>query len=373
MTKKSLKKTKKILLAFLFILSTFSIYLQSAPARRNKSSTKKIRVLIKEHNATKESKLFIKSDSGFVLESPTNSHVTGFHNSKEVRILCRNKILYFKCRDQKYRRIKNVSIQIANPTNTFTFAGKTYQGSLIIRVDRRKNKVMVINKLPLEDYIYSVVRYESIPSWPLEMQKLQAIISRTYAVFLMQQARQNSSHNRHFDVRNTNFHQVYNGTHGCTHLRQAVKQTQNVIVTYKGKIALTMFDSCCGGIIPAHMRFREANKPYLCRTRQCTFCQKSRLYRWKRDMHVNTFLKTLKNHPRFRRRFQGFGDKLTNIRIINSDKAGIVHRIKLVGRRSKQQVTLTGKELKNALRRRIRSLSVSIKKIRDRILITGKG
>ena len=57
-----------------------------------------------------------------------------------------------------------------------------FQGSLIFRMDDSGENLLIINRLPLEDYVYAVVGSECIPSWPMGVQRIQAIISRTYAV-----------------------------------------------------------------------------------------------------------------------------------------------------------------------------------------------
>lgn len=335
-------------------------------------SVKRIRVLLEEHNATKEKKFIIKSRHGFVLESPADSQNTALYQETEIRLLCKNKKLYLKCHDQQYRRIKYDSVEICDQNHKLTLGSTTYQGSLTFRIDEQKNTLMVINKLPLEDYVYSVVRYESIPSWPLGMQKVQAIISRTYAVFLMQQARLKNPRFRYYDIKNTNLHQVYNGTHNYTHLRQAVDETQNLILTYKGNIALTMFDICCGGSVPALMRRKDTSKPYLCRKQRCIYCTKSPYYHWKIDMHEKTFLQKLKTTPNLTRKLKNFNGPITDAKVTDVDRAGIVHKLKLFDKKHRP-TTFTGNEIRSTMPTQIKSLSFSIKKIRDRIVITGKG
>ncbi len=335
-------------------------------------SVKKIRVLLEEHNATKEKKFIIKSRHGFILESPANSENTALYQETELKLLCKNKKLYLKCHDQQYRRIKFDNVEVCDPHHKLTLGNTTYQGSLIFRIDETANTIMVINKLPLEDYVYSVVRYESIPSWPLGMQKVQAIISRTYAVFLMQQARLKNPRYRYYDIKNTNLHQVYNGTHHYTHLRQAVDETQNLILTYKGNIALTMFDICCGGSTPALMRRKDTSKPYLCRKERCIYCTQSPYYRWKVDLHINTFLQKLKAMPNIKSKLKNFNGPITDVKITDTDKSGIVHKVKLFDKKHRSTL-FTGNDIRGIMPTQIKSLSFTIKKVRDRIVIAGKG
>lgn len=373
---------KQVLRFFLFICIFFLPASAKEPQRQVPAKqteptiriphVKKIRVLLEEHNGYKETKFLIKSPDGFVLESPIDSGTTALYQEKELRLLSKNKKLYFKCRDGNYRRIKQDNIEIGNASSKLVFNGTPYQGSLTIRVDDQDETVLVINKLPLEDYVYSVVRYESIPSWPSSMQKIQAIISRTYAVFLMQKARIKNPRYRFYDIKNTNHHQVYNGSHGVTHLRVAVNDTANLIVTHKGEIALTMFDICCGGSTPSLMRHRDVSKPYLCRKQRCMYCNSSPSFQWKADILAATFLAKLKENPNLRNKFKHFGKEIVEIRTHDTDKAGIVHRVKLYDHRG-HIVTLAGSTIRRHFQPKVKSLNFSIKKVKDRILITGKG
>jgi stage II sporulation protein D len=335
-------------------------------------SVKRIRVLLEEHAANKESKFIVKSRHGFVIESPADSENTALYQEKELRLVCKNNRLYLKCHDDQYRRIKYDSIEICDPHHKLTLGGVTYQGSLTFRVDEKNNSLLVINKLPLEDYVYSVVRYEGIPSWPLGMQKVQAIISRTYAVFLMQQARVKNPRYKYYDIKNTNLHQVYNGTHNYTHLRQAIDETQNLILTYKGHIALTMFDICCGGSTPGLMRQKDTSKPYLCRKEPCPYCKSSPNYQWKIDLHAKSFLQQLKAQSFLSKRLNTFKGEISDVKIVDIDKAGIVQKVKIYDK-NKKGYSLTGNAVRSIQPNKIKSLSFSIKKIRDRIVISGKG
>ncbi len=370
--------TKKIFHRYIIVIAclcaiTGSFAADSSPDQNiDIPSVKKIRVLLDEKNAHKETKLLITSKDGFVLESPAGSGNTAVYRDNELRLVCRDGQLYLKCHDQKYRHVKYDSIEVCDQNNKLTLGSRAYQGSLILRIDRATKTLLTINKLPLEDYVYSVVRCEGIPSWPQGMQKIQAIISRTYAVFLMQQARLKSPRYRFYDIKNTNLHQVYNGTHNYTHLRQAVNDTEGLILTYKNRIALAMFDICCGGSVPGLMRNRDTSKPYLCRKKKCTFCSAGPAYRWKKDLHADTFLKHLKNSPRLAQRLKNFKGSISAIKVTDCDKAGVVHKVRIYDKH-KTPYMLTGVDVRGSMIADIKSLNFVVKKVRDRVVFTGKG
>ena len=202
------------------------------------------------------------------------------------------------------------------------------------------------------------------------MHKVQAIASRSYASHYIQLARNRKNPNS-YDIKRSNFHQTYNGTHEYKHLKEAVNETRGIVLTSKNRPIVAMFDACCGGAIPANMEntdFRKA--PYLARTKQCTFCKTYGLYRWKRELSLNQLLNKLKQNKKTRDRAFSLG-KLRNIKIIKQDKAGIVHKIKLFG--SRRNICLSGQTFWQSVNDKIRSLNFKIKRYRNNIIFNGSG
>lgn len=329
-----------------------------------------IRVLLEEHAPTETYYLSLKAQDGFVLESPAHSNITALYQSENLSLLVKGGNYYLQCQDGKYRRVKHNDVEICSPHNNFTLNGKVYQGSLYICQDKKTSSILLINKLELEDYLYSVLRHEGIPSWPLEMHKVQAVASRTYALYHMKQSRIKNPHSP-YDIKNTSYFQIYNGSHKETFLRKAVESTRNMVLTYKGNIALTMFDICCGGIIPAQLRNRDTSKPYLCRKEPCHYCKNTSHYSWKESVSKSTMFDCLKKCPKCKDKFAYFGNTLVDMQVIDKDKAGVAHKVKCVGKRA--TVILTASEVKSALQGRLRSLAFSIKKDGHHFVFSGRG
>ena len=101
----------------------------------------------------------------------------------------------------------------------------------------------LVNILPVEDYLRGVLKMEVNPSWPSEMLKSQAIISRTYALkHIGRHASQG------FDVCNSSHCQVYRGINAEDPvLDKAIKATHGIVVMYGKTFALTPFHSDSGG------------------------------------------------------------------------------------------------------------------------------
>ena len=78
-----------------------------------------------------------------------------------------------------------VTLKPANGDAPFLFEGKGYRGGLTLRANN--GTMMVINSVPLEDYLYGVVPQEVVPSWPAAALEAQAVAARTYALHTMEQ------------------------------------------------------------------------------------------------------------------------------------------------------------------------------------------
>ncbi|HET9871070.1 MAG TPA: SpoIID/LytB domain-containing protein [Propionibacteriaceae bacterium] len=116
--------------------------------------------------------------------------------------------------------------------------------------------VITTNRLPVEDYLRSVVPSEMPTNWPTQAVQTQAVAARTYAARL-QAAAATAPAAAFYDVCDTVACQVYKGyattVSGIRTLHEtaagtlAVQRTAGRILTYLGNPALAMFSSSNGG------------------------------------------------------------------------------------------------------------------------------
>lgn len=329
-----------------------------------------IRVLLNELDSIAKSHHTMSSDKGFMVKLSEKAEKLFLSKQDKLNFLVHNNALFLRHKNLTYRKVQHNTLSIIPLEGHLTIDNNSYSGELTIQIDQEQNKVLVINKLSLDDYIYSVLRYESLSHWPLEVQKVQAIASRTYAVYQMIQQRKKKNAKNLYDIKNSNFHQVYNGNHSCTHLWQAVHETHNLVLTHEGRVCLTMFDICCGGVIPHFMKTSDITKPYLYRDYACKHCKKNKLYRWKETISTKDFLKQLKKHPLLKVTLKEISD-ISSIKILEKDAAGIVYKISLHHR--KNSITVTTKDLKSSLDANLKSLAMTIKKEKNSIVFSGFG
>jgi len=143
--------------------------------------------------------------------------------------------------------------------NVFSFKNKRYRGDLLIQ--NINGKIQIINIVDVEKYLYGVVGAEMGIGAPDEAYKVQAVVSRTYALFYMENPQLN------YDVSNTTAYQVYGGydselTSGAR-VKQAVDATKGQTIYYDNKIIQAFFHSNSGGYTESCENVWTSNMPYL--------------------------------------------------------------------------------------------------------------
>lgn len=249
-------------------------------------------------------------------------------------------------------------MRIVSEDGRIAYNGKTYAGSFYFYPTT--TGLDVVNKIALEDYVSSVVRTEAWPSWPIEAFKVQAVASRTYVIYQLQQAQRQK---RHFHVVATNAHQTYCGVHTCQEIKDAVQETEGIFLAYKGQPILAMYDACCGGIVQSpQTQATLVQTPYLARSYPCTFCSGFKIYSWTKRLALKKIITGL----------QEIFPKLKSITTITQeyDTAGLVQRVIIQDKN--QTYTINGKKF-HAIFPQVPSLSFSLKKHGNNLIVKGRG
>jgi stage II sporulation protein D len=113
--------------------------------------------------------------------------------------------------------------------------GTAYGGRL--RLLRDEGRLRVVNHLPLEAYISSVVGAEMPSSWSMEALRAQAVAARSYALAHMARPA-----NRHWHLGDTTRWQAYRGLGSAVErTRQAASSTAGLILSYQGAIVESLY------------------------------------------------------------------------------------------------------------------------------------
>jgi len=114
--------------------------------------------------------------------------------------------------------------------NGIAYAGKLY-------VVAEAARLTLVNHLPLETYVASVVGSEMPSSWSMEALRAQAVAARSYALAHMARPA-----NRHWHLGDNTRWQAYKGLQTSnTRTRQAVSSTGGLILSYQGAIVESLY------------------------------------------------------------------------------------------------------------------------------------
>jgi len=110
-----------------------------------------------------------------------------------------------------------------------------YAGKLYLVADA--GRLTLVNHLPLETYVASVVGSEMPSSWSMEALRAQAVAARSYALAHMARPA-----NRHWHLGDNTRWQAYQGIQTSTaRTKQAVSSTAGLILSYQGAIVESLY------------------------------------------------------------------------------------------------------------------------------------
>lgn len=203
--------------------------------------------------------------------------------------------------------------------------------SILVSADQTLN---VINVVDLEQYVKGVLYHEISHKWPMEAIKSQAVATRSYAIFAMEQNK-----GKTFDVTNDIYSQVYGGKNSERYRTGlAVDETRGEVLTYKGKILPAFFHATCGGITESASEVWNIDLPAL-QGELCPYCKMSPHRQWKRNFRLKTIQDKL----------NAKGYRIGLIKSIEIIERNASDRIKMLRITSRDGNTMTihGKDFRN--------------------------
>ena len=154
--------------------------------------------------------------------------------------------------------------------------GEPYRGSLRVIVSDDGTSFDVINRLPIEPYLAGVVGAEMPSYWEPEALKAQAIVARTYCLYI----KQRFGRQRDWDLSGTQAHQVYKGVRGeSAQVWDAVQATQGQVLqtsTQDGRKELfpAYYSAVCGGHTEDSQHVFGGDSYPALKGVVCTYCRK---------------------------------------------------------------------------------------------------
>src|SRR5437879_4464020 len=185
--------------------------------------------------------------------------------------------------------LRSDRLEVHGRDGELTINGLTVGGRVIVK--RQNGKLLAINEVPLEDYVKGVVPSEMSAAWHPEALKVQAIATRTYALYTM---RQNAR--KDFDVLASIKDQVYlyRGRASAGAAARAVDDTRDLVLAYRDEPILAVFSSTAAGQTEDAWNVWAVDMPYL-KGVECPFDLNSPWYQWRTDIALPMLAQRLRD------------------------------------------------------------------------------
>ncbi len=136
---------------------------------------------------------------------------------------------------------------------------KEYRGQLEIQYNKKLNTLVPINILNIEEYLLGVMSSEMPTGFPMNAQKAQAVLARTYALKHLHKHKAYG-----YDLCDSQNCQVYGGVHSeSVPGNAAVQGTIGQVLLYKDKPIESVFSANCGGATQSSKEAGWSSTPYL--------------------------------------------------------------------------------------------------------------
>jgi len=221
-----------------------------------------------------------------------------------------------------------------------------YRGELVVK--HLKDQIVVINRVKLDEYLYSVVAEEIGKDKPSEALKTQAVVARTVALF-----RKKTKMHKYFDICRGQHCQIYSGVKKeAKETIEAVNSTIGEVVMNNDNFVDLFFHANCGGLTKRYWRkenlisdiveenYNGDNTYYWYLSPPKLWCGPSEYVhpgfsRWVRVVEKSLLEKYLDEKYKI--------GKLKDIQIISRDVNFYIEKIKIIG--SKKKVVLSKEHL----------------------------
>lgn len=198
--------------------------------------TIRVAIMTNGHKSLYHSKFSVTSDAGFIVTNSTNSYEykagETFTVNKSDDMLVNSRI-YIRPVVGGLLSINSIKRSYGVPA---------YRGSIELAL--YEQGIVIINELPVEQYLYSVVPSEMPSEYGIEPLKAQAVCARGYAYMQINNCKLGNI-GAHVD--DSTSYQVYNNTRETKNSVNAVDATAGQVLQYDGKtISPYYFSTSCG-------------------------------------------------------------------------------------------------------------------------------
>jgi stage II sporulation protein D len=211
--------------------------------------------------------------------------------------------------------------------------GKKYRGS--VEISPADKGMLVVNELPMEDYLAGLINCEISSQWPMEAIKAQAVVARSYA-FFQREARKYAI----YHLESTVIDQVYDG---CaiedSRAVRGVRETSGEVLTYNNNVIQAFFHSNCGGHTESSENVWGYALPYL-QGIDCSYCLSAPSAKWEQTLSLDKIESLLRSNG-----YQVAG--LRDIKPGRRNRSGRMTDLTLIG--IKERLTISAVSFRKAI------------------------
>ena len=211
------------------------------------------------------------------------------HQQKEEQYTGRKKIS-FNCQvSHKVKRLLPKSpllvASLSSPTGLISFGKQKYSGEFQLLSNPGADSCDLVNSVPMETYLTTLLSKEMNGTWPVEALKAQAVAARTYAFDRIRRGIDVASSEKLYHLESSEKDQVSGTFFDITkNTIKAARETEGeILVGPSGKISPAFFHSKCGGkTLRPDQVWGGVEEGY--RSVACTFCQSTGMKDWKHQL-----------------------------------------------------------------------------------------
>jgi stage II sporulation protein D len=228
--------------------------------------------------------------SGFDLKRKfhTNKSTKQFEGRKSIKFNC----LGFLDRNSGKLNKPLLLASLKSSTGLLTVNKNKYQGELLVVASHNESSCDLVNQIPLENYLSSLLAKEMNSSWHIEALKAQAVAARSYALHKIdsQQVSRGYGYDVFYDLESSEKHQVAGSFLDTTRKTEiATRLTRGqVLVDNKGKLKPIFFHASCGGktLKPSQV---WVNRVHGYEGVSCRYCLTNKKRRWNKGISQKRF------------------------------------------------------------------------------------
>jgi stage II sporulation protein D len=323
------------------------------PVRRPTSSRDASLRIVRVALAKQAESVELSSDGGWTLFASDGATPLALPQPGEQWVLERDGARVSARRADSHPVSLRDTLVVARSTEgggTIRFNGRRYRGELLLRAT--EGGIMVVNRLPMDDYLRGVVPREigTSDASDLAAVEAQAVAARSYAYTRL------AGPSRPYDVVATVQDQVYGGATSETHTgNEAVEQTTGLVLLYGGRVVNAPYHANCGGFTAApEDSWNVDSEPYLRRVSDRIpgtnryYCDWAPKFRWTRRYTGDQLRASLARYVRGLPGGRGGITRVRNIRVTDVTPVGRVAALAVDTDRGSW--TLHGNQIRQALR-----------------------